>query len=90
MAVSIKLDSADQDRLRALAEQRDRSPHYLMREAIQQYLDREEKRESFQREALAAWAAFQETGLHVSAEDTERWLESWGSGSETAPPQAHE
>src|SRR6186713_3379241 len=50
-AVSVKLDEKTQERMRQLAEARSRAPHYLMREAINQYLDREEARESFKQEA---------------------------------------
>lgn len=90
MAVSVKLDPSEQERLRLLAEQRDRSPHYLMREAIQQYLEREEARESFKREALGAWQDFQETGLHITGDELGAWLESWGTGQERDPPKPHD
>jgi predicted transcriptional regulator len=30
-------------------------PHWHMREAIRQYLDREESREAFRQDALRAW-----------------------------------
>ena len=53
--VSVKLDADDLLRLKALAEARQRKPHFLMKEALRQYLDREEQRESFQREALDSW-----------------------------------
>jgi predicted transcriptional regulator len=89
MSVSIKLDPILQKRLQDLAGQRDRSAHYLMREAIQQYLDREEARESFKQEAIAAWADFQETGLHVTDEEMRRWLKSWGTDDELSPPTPH-
>ena len=42
---SLKLDPELRDRLRRLAEARRRTPHWLMREAIAQYVDREEARE---------------------------------------------
>lgn len=90
MALSVKLDAMQQDRLRQLAEQRDRSPHYLMREAIQQYLDREEARESFLREAMASWEHYRETGLHVTGDEFATWLDGWGTDKETAPPEPHE
>ncbi|MBX3454721.1 CopG family ribbon-helix-helix protein [Ferrovibrio sp.] len=87
MSVSVKLDSAEQLRLRNLAEQRDRTPHYLMREAIRQYLDREEARESFKREALAAWQSFQETGEHITGAALGSWLDRWGTAAESTPPK---
>ena len=89
MAVSIKLDPAEQERLRALAEARKRAPHYLMREAIRQYLDREEARESFKQEALAAWNEYQETGLHLTGHEVADWVDSWGSAKRAKNPKWH-
>lgn len=90
MAVSVKLDDDEQERLKTLAELRDRSPHYLMREAIRQYLDREESRESFKREALQAWRDYTETGLHATGEEVDDWLGRWGTEAETKAPDCHE
>jgi predicted transcriptional regulator len=45
-----------------------------MREAIEQYVDREEKRETFRRDTLEAWEEYQTTGLHLSADELEAWL----------------
>jgi predicted transcriptional regulator len=41
---SLKLDSAIKERVHRLAEARRRSPHWIMREAVEQYVEREEKR----------------------------------------------
>jgi len=59
---SLKLDAEIKARLRLLAERRRRSAHWLMREAITQYLEREERRERLRQEAFAAWADYQATG----------------------------
>ncbi len=45
MATSLKLDDAMKSRIRDLAVRRDRSSHWLMREAIREYVEREEARE---------------------------------------------
>lgn len=88
--VSLKLDQADRDRLKSLADSRHRKPHFLMKEAIRQYLDREEARESLKQEALASWQEYQETGWHLSGEEVMRWLESWGTDQEKAMPDCHD
>lgn len=75
-AVSVKLDDADRERLALLAEKKKRTPHYLMREAVLAFLDREEQRLSFIEEAEAAWADYKETGLHVTLDDMEAWAKS--------------
>jgi predicted transcriptional regulator len=90
LPVSIKLDAVQREKLKKLAEARDRKPHYLMREAIQQYLEREEARESFKQEALASWREYQETGLHLTGEEVDRWLATWGTDEESEAPACHE
>ena len=37
-------------------------------------MEREEKREQLRQDALAAWAGYQTTGLHLTAEDADAWL----------------
>jgi predicted transcriptional regulator len=61
---SLKLDPKIKARVKKLAVARRRSSHWLMREAIEQYVTREEQRERFRRDA-AAWAEYQATGLHA-------------------------
>lgn len=87
---SLKLDTEIKDRLQWLATVRDRKPHYLMREAIQQYVDREEKRERFRQGALAAWSDFQASGLHVTAEEADTWLARLEAGEDVEAPECHD
>jgi predicted transcriptional regulator len=88
--VSLKLDQAEHERLKTLAEARHRKPHFLMKEAIRQYLDREEARESFKREALASWQEYKETGQHLTGDEVSAWLDTWGAEQEKALPPCHE
>jgi len=60
-----------------------------MSEMIQGDLEREEKRESFRQDALKAWAEFQATGLHLTAEEVQKWLASWGTEDELPAPACH-
>lgn len=90
MATSIKIDDTLKSRIQRLASARRRSPHWIMREAIEQYVEREETRESFKQEALASWAAFQETGRHLTGQEVRDWLKSWGTEEEKAAPECHE
>lgn len=86
-ATSIKLDDDMKGRVQHLAAARRRTPHWIMREAIAQYVEHEEKREAFRQETLDAWREFQETGLHAGAEEVDRWLESWGTDHEHPAPE---
>lgn len=86
---SLKLDTQIKNRLQWLATVRDRKPHYLMREAIQQYVEREEKREQFRQDALAAWNDFQVSGFHVTAEEADAWLAKLEAGDAAEAPECH-
>lgn len=90
MATSLKIDDALKSRIQNLASQRRRSAHWLMLDAIQQYVEREEARESFKQEALSSWEAYQETGRHLTGEEVRTWLNTWDSDEEEAPPECHE
>ena len=84
MATSLKIDDKLKGRVQQLARQRRRSPHWIMLEAIQQYVEREEARESFKQEALASWAAYKETGRHLTGQEVRDWLNTWGTDDEAA------
>lgn len=86
---SIKLDDDMKARVQHLASSRKRTSHWIMREAIAQYVEREEKREALRRDTLEAWEEFQETGLHATAEEVDQWLASWGAEDELPAPKCH-
>lgn len=71
----IKLDDEVSARLKALAQKRDRSPHWLMRTAIEHYLDQEEKYDTEKAEDLAEWHDYVLTGIGVNQDEVEAWLE---------------
>ncbi len=85
--ISVKLEPEMKKRIEDLAESRQRSTHWMMREAISQFVEREEKKEAFRKDTLNAWKEFQATGLHVSAAEVEKWLASWGTHAECPPPE---
>jgi predicted transcriptional regulator len=87
---SLKLDVETKERIRRLAAARRRSPHWVMREAIEEYIEREEKREQFRQDALAAWSHYQTTGLHATAEEADAWLAKLEAGKRAAPPKCHD
>jgi len=87
---SLKIDLKTKERLQRLAAARRRSPHWVMREAIEQYVEREEKREQFRQDALAAWTHYQTTGLHATADEADAWLAKLEAGKDAAPPKCHD
>ena len=86
---SLKLDAEIKTRLQQLAQARRRSSHWLMCEAIEQYVEREERREQVRQDALAAWAEYQATGQHVTAEEADAWLARLEDGEDVEPPATH-
>lgn len=86
---SLKLDDELKGRVQHLAELRRRSSHWIMREAIAQYVEREEKREALRQETLDAWDEFQATRLHLTGEEVEKWLSTWGTDDELPTPECH-
>ncbi len=88
--ISVKLDADTRARLEKLAEARHRSAHWIMREAISQYVEHEEKRDALRQATVKAWEECQETGLHATAEEVDAWLASWGSENELPAPVCHE
>ena len=86
---SLKLDSAMKERVHWLASARRRSPHWIMREAVEQYVEREEKREQLRQDALARWAEYQTTGLHVTAKEADLWLAKLEAGKHAVIPKCH-
>lgn len=88
--IAVKLDPEVRERVQALAKARDRSTHWLLREAIAQYVEREEKRESFRQDGLRAWAEYQATGQHVTEGEADAWLAKLEAGRDEEPPECHD
>lgn len=87
--VAIKIDSETRERVKRLAEVRQRSPHWLMREAICQYVEREEKREALRQDAIKAWNEYQATARHLTIEEADAWLARLEAGQDVEPPECH-
>ena len=87
--VAIKIDDDIKFRVKRLADARHRSAHWLMRQAITEYVDREEKRETFRQDTLKAWEEYRTTGLHVTAAEADTWLDQLEQGNDIEPPACH-
>lgn len=86
----MKIDPEMRERMKRLAERRQRTPDWLTRDAVRQYVEREEARDAFLRQARDAWQEHRQTGLQACAEEVLEWLATWGGESETAAPVCHE
>lgn len=87
--VSVKLDSSDRERINLLATVKKRTAHYLMKEAIHEYIQREESHLNFIRAAEASAREYDDTGLHVTLDEMDSWMESWGTDNEKPMPICH-
>lgn len=86
---SLKLDPEIKERVQRLAEARRRTSHWIMREAIEEYISREEKREQLRLDTLAAYEHYRTTGLHVTDEEMDEWLAKLEAGEDAPPPTCH-
>lgn len=87
---TVELDPETRDRLDKLAEGRRSAPSLLIREAVEQYVDREEKRQACYADARTAWASFQDGGQHLGEIEAERWLDRLVAGADVDPPKCHD
>lgn len=84
--VSVKIEPEIRDRIGRLAKAQHRLSHDLMRDAITQYVECEEKREALRQDALRAWTAYQETGQHLPQAQADEWLAQLEAGQDVEPP----
>lgn len=86
MTIGVKLDDTIRERLKAVGTAKRRSTHWLMREAINQFLAREEEALRRERETMESWEHYQMTGEHVGHDAMTAWLETWGAEKEGSCP----
>ena len=84
--VGVKLDDELQARLKALGERCERSPHWLMKKAIAEFVDRKECEEQERQLLLDRWNRYQETDESIPHETVVKWLETWGTEEEKPCP----
>lgn len=86
MLVVRPFDLAPRQRLERLAAMRGDTEAALLGEAVAQYVEREEARERLRTDAKEAWADYQASGCHASAEAVDRWLARLEAGEAASPP----
>lgn len=84
--MAVKLSHLERERLNKLGERKNRSAHWLAKEAISQYLDREESAERFRQETMDRWEEYLITGKAVADAAVQEWLDSWGTDNERETP----
>ena len=76
----IKLDDDVQKRLKVLAQAKNRTPHWLMRTAVEDYLNREEQYEKEKAEDMARWEHYLLTGKAIDNKSVMPWLKDLSEG----------
>ena len=84
---AIKLDDETNDRLKILAKQRNRSAHWLLRDALQRYLTEEERYEREKAEDLAEYEDYLLTGKAIDNDAISSWLNELARGKKAAWPK---
>jgi predicted transcriptional regulator len=72
-----------------LAEIRQRTAHALMLQAIESFVEREEKREALRQEAKAAHDHYAQTGLHLTNAEVIEWIDKTVQGEKAPMPKCH-
>jgi len=88
-SVTIKLDDADRDSIASLATAKKRTPHYLMKEAILEYVKKEEARQNFIAAAESSFEHYKETGLHITLDEFSHWVDEVQEMPEAPAPACH-
>jgi len=83
----IKLDETTKNRLHHLSIQKQRSPHWLMKKAIAEYLEREEEKEKMFEEDEIRWQEYLLTSEAIENEVAEEWLDSLVRGERKECPR---
>ena len=72
-----------------MASLKKRTPHYLMKEAILDYVKREEARQNFIQAALTSYEQYKETGQHITLDEFSTWVDSVQQNPDAPAPACH-
>lgn len=87
--LSIKLGAEKKDDLAWIAEKKDRSVHFLLLQAVSEYIENEKQRLEFYEEGKKALEHYKTTGLHTTHEEMTAWANSLGTPNELPLPKCH-
>lgn len=87
--VTVKLDASERERLALIASAKKRTPHYLMKEAIQNYLAQEEAEQRFIAAAKDALSDYKNNGQHITLEEFSAWAKEIRTNPQARMPPCH-
>jgi predicted transcriptional regulator len=84
-AVAVKLDTDLKNRLEHLSIAKDRSTHWLMKQAIEQYVLSEEEAWNLKQETLRRWEEEALLNNTIPHTDIVEWLKTWNENGAKPP-----
>ena len=84
---ALRLEPELKQRAELIAAADRRTLSFVVRDALQMYLEQREAEAAEINHAMAAWNEYQQTGLHVTGDEMSAWLRSWGTEHESETPQ---
>ncbi len=88
-SVAVTLGHEIGERIKRLADARHRNMEGLVQEAVGQYVEREERRDSFNLDGARAWEDYQSSRMHLTHEEADGWLARLEAGEDVPPPPCH-
>lgn len=87
--LSVKLRQDESERIRTVAKVDNRSVHFVMKEAIREYLGKKEAERRFIEAAKLSRAHYRTTGLHATEADISAWIEALETDISAPAPICH-
>lgn len=82
---SVRMPDELLERLERTAQSLRRSKGWVIKDAVEEYLAREELKLRRNQETLASWEDYQ-AGRVIEGDQVMAWLDSWGTEDEKEPP----
>lgn len=83
---SVRMPDQLMDKLETIAEKLDRTKGWIIKDAVNQYIERIDRKEKMLTETRQALSEI-ESGNVVDGDEVMAWIESWGSDNEKSAPQ---
>jgi predicted transcriptional regulator len=87
--VTVKLEDSERQSLKTLAAAKQRTPHFLMKEAIQRYIEDEEAEQAAIQAAAASLAHYKKMGLHTTLDEVKVWAKALRKNRSAKMPACH-
>lgn len=88
MSTSVRLDEETKKKLSLVAKYNERTPHWIMVKAIEEYLEKESAHISFLQESIDGLESAKSTGEFSTLNDLIEWSEKLGTDNELELPKS--